>query len=88
VTYAAKIEAADRELDWSRPVEETLNRVRALSPHIGARADVRGRRATVWRARPAGAGAVLVEDGVELLELQPDGRRRMTGAEFLRGLRS
>ncbi len=87
VTYAEKILPADRELDWSRPPAELLNRIRALSPHIGARADVRGRRLTVWRARPADAGSALVAGGIELLEVQADGRRRMTGAEFLRGLR-
>lgn len=46
-----------------------------------------GRRLTVWRARPAGPAAELVAGGIELLEVQPEGRRRMTAAEFLRGLR-
>jgi methionyl-tRNA formyltransferase len=86
-TYAEKITAADRELDWSRPVEEIVDRVRALSPHIGARGVVGGRVLTVWRARPAGPDSRLVEGGVELLEVQPEGRRRMTAAEYLRGLR-
>src|SRR5918994_3205474 len=44
VTYADKIMAADRELDWSLPPEENLNKIRALSPHIGARGLVAGRR--------------------------------------------
>jgi methionyl-tRNA formyltransferase len=88
VTYAEKITAADRELDWSRPVEEIVNRIRALSPHIGARGVVGGRVLTVWRARPAGSDPLLVEDGVELLEVQPEGKRRMTAAEYVRGLRS
>ena len=88
VTYAEKIGAADRELDWSRSPEEIVNRVRALSPHIGARGVVGGRVLTVWKARPAGPNAALVEDGVELVEVQPEGRRRMTGAEYLRGLRA
>ena len=87
VTYAARITPADRELDWSRPPQENLNRIRALSPHIGARGEVEGRRVIVWRARPAGAEAALVAGGLHLLEVQPEGRRRMTGAEFLRGLR-
>ena len=87
-TYAEKITVADRELDWSRPAEEIVNRVRALSPHIGARGVVGGRVLTVWRARPAGPHSALVEDGVELLEVQPEGRRRMSAAEYLRGLRS
>jgi methionyl-tRNA formyltransferase len=80
VTYAEKITAADRELDWERPAEELHNRVRALSPHIGARGLVEGRPVIVWRTR--------VEDGrLELLEVQPEGKRRMTYQEFLRGLR-
>jgi methionyl-tRNA formyltransferase len=86
-TYAEKLTAADRELDWSRPPEELLNRIRALSPHIGARGEVAGRRLTVWRARPVGPEAALVADGLELLEVQPEGRRRMSGSAYLRGLR-
>jgi methionyl-tRNA formyltransferase len=87
-TYAERLTAADRELDWSRPPEELLNRIRALSPHVGARGDVDGRTLTIWRARPAEPGSVLTADGLELLEVQPEGRRRMTGAEYLRGLRT
>jgi methionyl-tRNA formyltransferase len=87
ITYAAKLTPADRELDWTRPPAELLNRIRALAPHVGARGDVLGRRVTVWRARPAGAEAELVVGGLELLEVQPEGRRAMTAAEFLRGLR-
>ena len=92
VTYAEKIGPADRELDWSRPPEETVNRVRALSPHIGAWGMVDGRRLVVWRARPAAcdtgeARDRLVVGGVELLDVQPEGKRRMTAAEYLRGRR-
>jgi methionyl-tRNA formyltransferase len=80
-TYAPKITSADRELDVTRPAEESLNRVRALSPHIGARAIVDGRRLTIWRAR--------IEHGVLVpVEVQPEGRRRMTYEEFLRGIRA
>ena len=80
-TYAAKIGAADRELDLLGPSEELLDRVRALSPHIGARTVLHGRRMTVWKAR--------VEKGAFVpVEVQPDGRRRMTYEGFLRGLRA
>jgi methionyl-tRNA formyltransferase len=79
-TYAEKITAADRELDWSASPDELLNRIRALSPHIGARAELDGRPVTIWKARIAGAR-------LEPLEVQPDGKRRMTYDEFLRGLR-
>jgi methionyl-tRNA formyltransferase len=80
VTYAEKITSADRELDWSRPAQELHDRVRALSPHIGARGIVDGRRVIVWRTR-------VHDRRLELLEVQPEGRRRMTYEEFRRGLR-
>ena len=80
VTYAEKLTPQDRELDSSRPPQELLNRIRALSPHVGARAELHGREVIVWRAR--------IDDGrLEPLEVQPSGGRRMTYAEFLRGLR-
>jgi methionyl-tRNA formyltransferase len=79
-TYAEKITAADRELDWSLPPEELHNRIRALSPHIGARGELHGRPVIVWRSR-------LADGALEILEVQPEGRRRMTLDEFERGLR-
>ncbi len=78
-SYAAKIEPADRELDLSEP-RESLNRIRALSPHIGARAELHGRRVTIWRARLEGGDLVPVE-------VQPEGGRRMTYEAWRRGLR-
>jgi methionyl-tRNA formyltransferase len=80
VTYAEKIGPSDRDLDWTRPAEELHNRIRALSPHIGARGELRGRPVIVWRSR-------LVDGRLEILEVQPEGRRRMTLGEFERGLR-
>jgi methionyl-tRNA formyltransferase len=80
-TYAEKIGPDDRRLDPTRPAEELVRVVRALSPHIGARADLEGRRVTVWRAR------VGEEGGFEPLEVQPEGGRRMEYAAWLRGLR-
>ena len=76
-TYAEKIAPADRELDLSRPAQELVNRVRALSPHIGARlGDL-----LVWRAR-------VGEDGAfEPLEVQPAGGKRMPYDAYLRGRR-
>jgi methionyl-tRNA formyltransferase len=80
-SYAAKITAADRRLDLARPASSLVDDVRALSPHIGARAELHGRGVTVWRARVA-------EDGsFEPLEVQPDGGKRMAYEAWLRGLR-
>jgi len=80
-TYARKISAADRVLDPTRPAEELVDVVRALSPHIGARIELRGRMLTVWRAR-VGEG-----DTFEPMDVQPDGGRRMSYDAWLRGLR-
>jgi methionyl-tRNA formyltransferase len=79
VSYAEKIGPEDRILDLSKP-EEAVNRVRALSPHIGARAALEGQPVVVWRAR--------VEDGRFVpVEVQPSGGRRMEYEAWLRGLR-
>ena len=86
-TYADRLTPEDRELDWNRSPVELLNQIRALSPHIGARGEVDGKRLTVWRARLVGDDSSLAAGGLELLEVQPEGRRRMTGEEYLRGLR-
>ncbi len=77
VTYAEKIRPEDRVLDPDAPAQELVNRVRALSPHIGARlGDL-----MVWRARVA-------EDGsFEPVEVQPAGGRRMAYDAYLRGRR-
>ena len=100
-TYAAKIVAADRLLDPARPARELHDRVRALSPHIGARLPLGGAMHTLWRTsvRPDGppVGVLASEGdavvlgcgggGLEIRELQAPGGRRMPVADWLRGLR-
>jgi len=102
VTYAEKLTGADRELDASRPAIELERVVRALRPHVGASVElVDGTRLGVWEARVGEAvlapGKVSL-DGVlpvlgcgkgslELLVVQPPGRRAMAAADYLRGLR-
>jgi methionyl-tRNA formyltransferase len=80
-TYAEKVAPADRQLDLSRPAEELVRRVRALSPHIGARAELKGRPVTIWRASVGPGGSF------EPSEVQPDGGRRMAYDAWLRGVR-
>ena len=64
-----------------RPAAELVRQVRALSPHIGARAELHGRPVTIWRARVGETGTF------EPVEVQPDGGKRMDAAAWLRGLR-
>ena len=77
VTYAEKIRPEDRELDPAAPAAELVNRVRALSPHIGARlGDL-----IVWQARIGENGSF------EPVEVQPAGGSRMAYDAYLRGRR-
>jgi methionyl-tRNA formyltransferase len=100
VTYAEKIAPADRLLDPSKPVEELERLVRALYPHVGARvALVDGSLLGVQRAAlapdvPTGVGVYASDSrlllacstGVlELLVVQPPGKRPMEAGAFLRG---
>jgi methionyl-tRNA formyltransferase len=99
VTYARKITAEDRILDWGRTAVELDRVVRALSPHVGARTAIDGTQLVVWRARPlpgeSRPGEVrppltvgCAEGELELLEVQPAGKRRMPAADYVRGLRA
>lgn len=100
VTYAEKIEPAERRLDPSRPAAELAARVRALTPHIGAYLELEGGEPLgVRRARAveselapgevaAGEGAILVGCGAGALALeavQPAGGKPMPADAFLRG---
>ncbi len=101
-TYAAKIAAEDRALDPARPATELERVVRALTPHIGAHVAVDGERLGVNAARVlqsgppegelsfAGPRPVLgcAEGALELVIVQPPGRRQMSGEDYLRGRRS
>ena len=111
-SYAAKLTAADRPIDFSGTARRAHDQVRALAPDIGAVAELGGVRCTVWRSWPYGEppvdappaaaapvvgrpGRVVGADGrlfcgcrdgvLELLAVQPAGKRTMRAAEFLRG---
>jgi methionyl-tRNA formyltransferase len=102
-TYAEKVGPEDRRLDPSRPATELERTVRALNPHIGAWLELPdGTRLGVSEARPEPGGeeppgALVARDGIpalacaegelRLLTVKPAGRRAMSGAEWLRGLR-
>lgn len=86
-TYAAKIEAHELEIDWSRPAIEVHRLVRIG----GAWTTHRGRRLKVWRTAlpPVGAGPRLLAGGdpIELVEVQPEGKGRVPGADWANGAR-
>ena len=102
VTIARMVEKGDGWLDWSRPAVELERRVRAFVPWPGGWTQLGNQLLLkVWRAEvvPGSGppGMVLAAHGtldvacgqgaLRLLEVQPEGRRRMTAAEFLSGHR-
>ncbi len=96
VTYAAKIDKAEAEIDWTRPAAEVDRQIRGLSAFPGAWTTAAGRRLKLLRSRRAeGAGrpgellpgfrVACGEGAVEVTEVQAEGRRRQPADEFLRG---
>ena len=90
VTYAEKITAEDRTLQPATATAHELERrVRALTPHIGARIELGGELVGVKEAR-AGDGELTVraKDGpLALTIVQPPGKNAMSAADYLRGRR-
>ncbi|HEY9198672.1 MAG TPA: methionyl-tRNA formyltransferase [Gammaproteobacteria bacterium] len=50
-TYAAKLDKAEAELDWSRPAAELLRRVNAFNPWPVAQTGFRGQPLRIWHAQ-------------------------------------
>lgn len=100
-TYAPKIGTDDARIDWTLPAKRIRALVRALDPQPGAWTTLRDIRVKVWRAGISGGdrlepGRISLDDrllvgtgdfDVSLDEVQPATRKRMSGAEFVRGLR-
>jgi methionyl-tRNA formyltransferase len=102
-TYAAKLGRDDLALDPDGPSAAQHARVRALAASTGARLAVEGETFTVWYSRLAPeapsivSGTLLVDDrrlllgcgdgALELVEIQPAGRRRMDALAWARGVR-
>jgi methionyl-tRNA formyltransferase len=99
VTLARMVEKADGWLDWTRAAAELERRVRAFTPWPGGWTLLGGQVVKVLATEVAPGsgqpGTVLAARGVlevacgdgalRLLEVQPEGRRRMSAPEFLSG---
>jgi methionyl-tRNA formyltransferase len=100
VTYAEKIESAERQLDPERPAAELAARVRALTPHVGAYLELPvGERLGIRLAVPLAdtvetgrlqerEGALLLgcgEGSLRLEVVQPPGGKPMPADAYLRG---
>ena len=101
-TMAPILKKEDGEIDFRRPAGEILNRLRGFQPWPGAFTTFRGKNLRVWngaslqRALPMGqllieADRLFVGCGtgtvLELLEVQPEGKKWMPARDFVHGYR-
>jgi methionyl-tRNA formyltransferase len=101
-TYAPLLKKEDGAVDWSRPAQQIHNRVRGLQPWPGAYTAFRGHTLHLWRTRvveiagTSAPGTVVAvrpltvqcgSGGIELLEVQMEGRKRVPAGDFANGQR-
>ena len=101
-TLAPILTKEDGRIDFQRTAAEICNRVRGFQPWPGAFTTFREKNLHVWAARPAVGSAARAEirldddrllvgcgekTTVEFLEIQPEGKKRMSARDFVHGYR-
>ena len=103
VTLAPKLGLADARIDWSQPADRVFARIRGVTPEPGAFTELDEARVKVLDAAvdhdgttlPPGSfelrgGRLLAGTGsapIELVTVQPAGKRPMSGVDWWRGRR-
>ena len=101
-TLAPILKKEDGRIDFSRSAQEIWNRLRGFQPWPGAFTGFRGKGLNVTvikvASEKAPQGELVVKDGrlfvgcanysaIELLEVQPEGKKRMSAVDFINGHR-
>jgi methionyl-tRNA formyltransferase len=98
-TLAPLLSREDGRVDWTRPAAEVDARRRGFTPWPGAWTTARGAVLKIHEARPVAAkglpgevldGAIVAcgtDTGLQLVEVQPEGKKRMPAAAWLAGAR-
>lgn len=97
-TWAPMLKKTDGEIDWSEDAEKIYALIRGVTPWPGAYTVYRGKRLKIHRARVvnrcgvtatslSGEGLIVAcgHGALELLEVQLEGAKRMSAADFMRG---
>ena len=99
-TYAAKIEKADCVIDFNKSAKEVFNKIRALSPAPLAFTKLNGKTVKIISAeeenikgRPGEVTSIddgkrhvaCAQGGIAIQKLIPEGKGRMSAADFIRG---
>ena len=101
ITYAEKIDKSEAKIDWQKSAQEVHNHVRAMVMGPGSYSSHQGKKIKILKTRVLSktnsiAGEILEltptsfvvackEGAIEVLELQPESRSKMTAKEFLLG---
>lgn len=102
-TLAPILAKSDGVIDWTWPAHKIHNRTRGFFPWPGTATQFRGQGLRLWKTREdapttaapgtilGGKDKLLVACGegtsIELLEVQQEGRKRVSGRDFRNGLR-
>jgi methionyl-tRNA formyltransferase len=101
-TLAPILKKEDGLIDFNRSAIETVNRLRGFQPWPGAYTKFRGKNLTVVAAKSSAVSAPIGEiklqgerifvgcgtnTSLELLEIQVEGKKRMSARDFLHGYR-
>jgi len=101
-TWAPLLKKEDGLIDWSQPAPSIHNRVRGLQPWPGAYTTFRNQTLHIWASRLSEVGQALPPayiispkplliacgaGAIELLEVQLEGRKRMSASDFANGQR-
>lgn len=102
-TLAPLLKKEDGLIDFHRKAEEIYNRLRGFQPWPGAFTTFRGKQFTIHSATPKNSAELAAgelrstadlllagcgnESALELLEIQMEGKKRMTARDFVNGYR-
>lgn len=100
-TYAHKLTKQEAEIDWSEPAQLIDQKVRGYQPWPVAFAKIKENAVKIWQVevieasnKPAGEiisadkSGILISTGdgaINILQLQPPGKKAMSAADFLNG---
>ena len=100
-TFAPLIKKPDGHIDWTLPARNIFNRIRGLNPWPGTFTTLEGKQLSIHKAAPddtdhkSAPGTIIGSKGhlvvacgqgsLYLLEVQLEGKRQMTAADFLHG---
>ena len=101
-TLAPILEKEDGLVDFSHPATDILNCLRGFQPWPGAYSKFRGKNLQIWKAAALNRALPMSElktegerlfvgcgkgTAIELLEVQLEGKKRSSAADFIRGYR-